>query len=61
MPEAGSRSGWVGEQEEEGGDRVFSGRKPGKGIIFEMQIKKISNKNKKLNSSGKIAHFWFTV
>jgi hypothetical protein len=34
---AQSRSGWVGEQGEEEGDRGFSEGKPGKGIIaFEM-------------------------
>jgi hypothetical protein len=31
-----SGSGWVGEQGELGGDRVFSEGKPGKGTIFEM-------------------------
>ena len=36
MPRPGSGSGWVGEQEEWGGDRVFSEGKPGKGITFEM-------------------------
>jgi hypothetical protein len=36
MPGPGSRSGWVGEQEEEGGDSGFLEGKPGKGIIFEM-------------------------
>jgi hypothetical protein len=36
MPGPGSRSGWVGEQGEGGGDRGFSERKLGKGIIFEM-------------------------
>jgi hypothetical protein len=40
----GSRSGWVGEQGVGGGDRGFSWGKPGKGIPFEMQIKKISYK-----------------
>jgi hypothetical protein len=35
MPRPGSRSGWVGEQRG-GGDRGFSERKLGKGIIFEM-------------------------
>ena len=39
-----SRSGWVGEQGEKGWDREFSEGKSGKGITFEMQIKKISNK-----------------
>jgi hypothetical protein len=32
----GSRSGWVGEQGDGGGDRGFSEGKPGKGITFEM-------------------------
>jgi hypothetical protein len=38
MPGIGSRSGWVGEQGEWGGDRgrVFSEGKPGKGITLEM-------------------------
>jgi hypothetical protein len=36
MPGPGSRSGWVGEQGEVGGDRGFSERKLGKGITFEM-------------------------
>jgi hypothetical protein len=47
MPGPGSRSGWAGQQGEEGGDRVILGAKPGKGITFEMEIKKISNKRKK--------------
>jgi hypothetical protein len=36
MPGPGSRSGWVGEQEEWGAYRGFSEEKPGKGITFEM-------------------------
>jgi hypothetical protein len=36
VPGPGSRSGWVGEQGEEGGDREFSGVKLGKGITFEI-------------------------
>ena len=44
MPGPGSGSGWVGEQGEGGEDREFSKGKLGKGITFEMQIKKISNK-----------------
>ena len=36
MPGPGSRSGWVGEQREEGWARGFSEWKPGKGITFEM-------------------------
>jgi hypothetical protein len=35
LPGQGSRSGWVGEQEEGGRDRVFLEEKPGKGITFE--------------------------
>jgi hypothetical protein len=35
-PGPGSRSGWVGEQENWRGDRGFSEVKPGKGITFEM-------------------------
>jgi hypothetical protein len=51
MPGSGSGSGWVGEQEEAGGDRVFSEGKLGKGITFVMQRKKISNKNINFNIS----------
>jgi hypothetical protein len=36
MPRPGSRSGWVGEQEEGVRDREFSEGKLGKGITFEM-------------------------
>ena len=36
MPGPGSRSVWVGEQGEKGGDREFSEGEPGKGITFEM-------------------------
>jgi hypothetical protein len=36
MPGTGSRSGWVGEQGEEGRDRGFSEGKLGKGITFEI-------------------------
>jgi hypothetical protein len=46
MPEPKRGSGYIGEQVEWGGDSKFSRRKPGKGITFEMQIQKISNKNK---------------
>jgi hypothetical protein len=44
MPGPGSRSGWVGEQGKRGEDRGFSEGKLGKGITFEMKLKKISNK-----------------
>jgi hypothetical protein len=44
MPGQGSRSGWIGDQGEGRWDRGFSEEKPGKGISFEMLIKKISNK-----------------
>jgi hypothetical protein len=44
MPGPGSGSRWVGEQGEGEGDRGFSEGKPGKGIIFKMLKKKISNK-----------------
>jgi hypothetical protein len=44
MPGPGSRSGWVGEQGEGGGHRGFSERKLGKGVAFEMYMKKLSNK-----------------
>jgi hypothetical protein len=36
MPGLGSRSGWVGEQREEGEDSGFLEGKLGKGITFEM-------------------------
>jgi hypothetical protein len=36
MPWPGSRSGWVGEKGERGGDRGFSEGISGKGITFEM-------------------------
>jgi hypothetical protein len=36
MPGPGSRTRWVGEQGEGGGDRGFSERNPGMGITFEM-------------------------
>jgi hypothetical protein len=36
MPGPGSRSGWVGKQGGEGGDRGFSERKLRKRIMFEM-------------------------
>ena len=36
IPGPGRRSGWVGEQGEEGGDGGFSEGKLGKGITFEM-------------------------
>jgi hypothetical protein len=36
MQEAGSRSGWAGEQGERGGYRGLSEGKLGKGITFEM-------------------------
>jgi hypothetical protein len=42
-PKIGNR--WVGELEEGGEDMGFSEGKLGKGITFEMKIKKISNKN----------------
>jgi hypothetical protein len=46
MPGPGSWSGWVGEQGEgrgHWGGGCFSEGKPGRGIIFEIQIKKIYN------------------
>ena len=36
MPGPGSRSGWVGEQGDGGGDRGCLEGKPGKGKTFEM-------------------------
>jgi hypothetical protein len=36
MPETGSRSGWVGEQGERGGDVDFQERELGKERIIEM-------------------------
>jgi hypothetical protein len=47
MPGPGNRSGWFVEHGVGGGDRGFSEGKVGRGIIFGMQIKKISNKNGK--------------
>jgi hypothetical protein len=44
MSGPGRRSGWVGEQGEGRGDRGFLEGEIGKGITFEMEIKKISNK-----------------
>jgi hypothetical protein len=54
MPGPGSGNGWVGERGR-GEDRGFLEGKLGKGITFEMQIKKISNKKviKRKNSKGK--------
>jgi hypothetical protein len=49
MPGPGSRSVWVGEQGEQGGHRVFVEGKPGKGITFEIKIKKTSNKEKRMS------------
>ena len=45
MPGPGRRSGWLGEQAEGEGNTGFSEKKLGKGIAFEMSMKKISNKN----------------
>jgi hypothetical protein len=36
VPGPGSRSGWVGEQGEVGGEREFSEGKLGKDVTFEM-------------------------
>ena len=36
VPGPGSRSGWVGEQRERGGNREFSEGNQGKGLTFEM-------------------------
>ena len=47
MPGPGSRSGLVGEQGEVGGNRGVLEGEPGKGITFEIYIKKISNFFKK--------------
>jgi hypothetical protein len=44
MPGQGIRGRWVGELEEGVWDRGFLEEKSGKGITFEMQIKKIYNK-----------------
>jgi hypothetical protein len=41
MPGPGSGRGWVGEQGGSGEDKGFSDWKLGKGITFEMGIKKI--------------------
>jgi hypothetical protein len=47
MPGPGSWSGWVWGAEGGGMDRGVLEGKLGKGITFEMQIKKISNKKEK--------------
>ena len=54
-PGPGSGSEWVGEQ----GDGRFSEGKPGKGITFEMYLKKISKKIKSLTSTvlGQVSSF----
>ena len=44
IPGQGSKSEWIGEQGERGCNWGFFGGNPGKGITFEMKIKKISNK-----------------
>jgi hypothetical protein len=44
MPGPGRGSGRVGEHRDKGGYRGFSERKLGKGIAFEMEMKKTSNK-----------------
>jgi hypothetical protein len=36
IPGSGNRRRWVGEQGDDGGDRVFLEGKPGKRIIFEI-------------------------
>jgi hypothetical protein len=54
MPGPGRRSGWVGKQGEGAGNRAFSEGKPGKGLTFEMEIKKITNKKRKL-----LARWWW--
>jgi hypothetical protein len=48
MPGPGIVSGWVGEQGKGGGDRGFSERKLGKGITFEMKMKKISKEKRNI-------------
>ena len=48
MPGPGNRSGWIGEQGKGGGDRGFSERKLGKGITFEMKMKKISKEKRNI-------------
>jgi hypothetical protein len=47
MQGPGRGSGLVGAQGEGGGNRGFSEEKLGKGITFEMKIKKISKKKEK--------------
>ena len=49
MPGPGSRRRWVGDKREGGcyKGREFSEGKPGKRIIFEMYLKKTSNKDMK--------------
>jgi hypothetical protein len=57
MPGWEGRSGWVGEHPhrvrgEGKWDREFPEGRPGKGITFEMQIKKISNKRKRKENAS---------
>jgi hypothetical protein len=47
MTGPGSGSGWIGEQGEGGRHSGFSEGKPGKGITFDIQIKKISKGEKR--------------
>jgi hypothetical protein len=47
IPGPGSKSRWVGEQGEGRRDRGFLEGKLGKGITFEIKMKKISNKKKR--------------
>jgi hypothetical protein len=44
----GMGEGGLGSRGKSGRDREFSEGKLGKGIIFEMQIKKLSNKKKRI-------------
>jgi hypothetical protein len=62
MSGQGSRSGWVGEQGEGGWDRGFSEGKPGKGITFEMYIKKYLNNNNLVDRNVASPHsgFWMS-
>jgi hypothetical protein len=53
MPGPGSGSGWVGEQKDGGEDSGDLEGKLGKGITFEMKIRKITNKLKRKKKAYK--------
>jgi hypothetical protein len=55
MPGQGNGSAWVDEQWKRGWDRGFLEGKPGKGITFEIQIKKSNLIIKKIALSWRTA------